>query len=303
MAWRSGTEASTRSRGLAALAGPVCGVFLLLAAAQAPAQTEKFPPAWVPPRPPGNGYYYQTSWRRQTLAETQPPASLDQLAPATAALTDARVSSPTQEPAAATEPATILQCSALEESDVDDDTPVFPIQLRLGERDRGGRDSEDGIPSFTVEMQPPGSERVFRLESEAHFQERIRQETPRRPFEPVVFPEEPVLSESNDPPRRVWPPRETTAEANYVCYGPLMFQQKNFERYGWDLGAITPLVSLMAFWYDGVTFPYHLAAGPCLGEECSAGHCLPGDPVPLLLWPPRWPVSFQVNYYRTGSRP
>jgi hypothetical protein len=222
----------------------------------------------------------------------QPGASLERLVPATAALT-----------AAPAEPVTIVQCSALEEPDVDDGTPIFPIQLRLGRQDqgRGLADSEEGIPSFSIEMQPPGPERVFRLESEAHFEERIRQSTPRRPFEPVIFPDEPVLSTSNEPPQRVWPPRGTAVEPRYVCYGPLRFEQKNFERYGWDLGAVTPLVSLLTFWYDGVTFPYHLATLPC--TECSSGYCLPGDPVPLVLWPPRWPVSVEVNYYRAGARP
>src|SRR5262249_39906216 len=124
-----------------------------------------------------------------------------------------------------------------------------------------------------------------------------------RPFEPVIFPEEPVVSESNEPPRRVWPAQARAAEPNYVCYRPLLFEQKNFERYGWDLGAITPLVSLMTFWYDGITFPYHLATGPWPCDECSAGYCLPGDPVPLLLWPPRWPVSVEVNHVRAGTSP
>jgi hypothetical protein len=188
---------------------------------------------------------------------------------------------------------------------LDEIMPVFPIKVQL--RDRAGRpgqgdESDEGMPAFSIQLQPPGPERVFRLESEASFQERIRQTTPRRPFEPVIFPEEPVLSTTDEPPQRVWPPQSTYAEPNYVCYDPLFFQQKYFERYGWDLGIITPLVSLAAFWYDGITFPYHLVTAPCPGEECSAGYCLPGDPTPLRLDPPQWPFSLEINYGRPGPR-
>ncbi len=156
------------------------------------------------------------------------------------------------------------------------------------------------MPQFLIQLQPPGPERLFKLESEANFQERIRQQTPRRPYEPVVFPDEPVLSTSKEPPQRAWPPQRERVEPYYVCYGPLLYQQKYAERYGWDLGAIAPFVSLGTFWFDVLTAPYHLAVGPCLAEECNTGYCLPGDPTPLRLDPPQWPVVLEVNYYGSG---
>jgi hypothetical protein len=303
MHWRSGKEASPRSAGLRALAGPVCGLLVLLAGARAAAQAPAFPPAWQPPRG-GSGSYYETSWRRLTAEPSPPPFA--RLVRAAAPTADGPLLG--RDPAAAAlepppGPATVIQCIALDGPAVVDDVPVFPIQLRRGGRNLpadGDETGEEGGPSFTIQLQPPGPERLFRLESEVHFMDRIRATTPRRPFEPVIFPEEPVISTSNEPPQRVWPPRREFAEPHYVCYDPLFFQQKYFERYGWDLGAVAPLVSLLTFWFDGVTFPYHLANAPCRGGECSAGYCLPGDPTPLRLDPPEWPVSVEVNYYRTG---
>ena len=39
------------------------------------------------------------------------------------------------------------------------------------------------------------------------------------------------------------------------------------------------------FYADLVTVPLTFGARPCEGEA-STGYCLPGDPVPLLLYPP-----------------
>jgi hypothetical protein len=138
-------------------------------------------------------------------------------------------------------------------------------------------------PSFGVN--PPGPERIFRLESEANLFERIRQESRRGPKpEPSVFPEEPVLSRTPYYGRR-WPKLPEVIEPNYVCYGRLIYEQKNFERGGWDLGPITPVVSALDFWADFFTMPYKRGTDICRSFECSAGECLPGDPTPLLLYP------------------
>ena len=80
-------------------------------------------------------------------------------------------------------------------------------------------------------------------------------------------------------------------EPNYVCYGRLLFEAKNFDRYGWDLGLVTPVVSAGMFYFDVATLPYHLFTDPCRHCECSAGYCLPGDPVPYLIYPPHWSLT------------
>jgi hypothetical protein len=70
-----------------------------------------------------------------------------------------------------------------------------------------------------------------------------------------------------------------------LCYGRLLFEDLNSERYGWDLGFIQPFVSGGRFLWDMALLPYHTATAPCRCFECNAGYCLPGDPVPYLLYP------------------
>jgi hypothetical protein len=85
---------------------------------------------------------------------------------------------------------------------------------------------------------------------------------------------------------RAFAPTAEVVEPNYVCYGRLYFEQINSERYGWDFGAMDPLLSVGKFYLDVATLPYHAFTRPCDKCECSAGYCLPGDPVPLYLYPP-----------------
>jgi len=75
-------------------------------------------------------------------------------------------------------------------------------------------------------------------------------------------------------------------EPPYVCYRRLYFEQINSERYGWDLGLGYPLLSAGVFFWDVALLPYHAFTEPFRRYECNAGYCLPGDPVPLLLYPP-----------------
>jgi hypothetical protein len=139
--------------------------------------------------------------------------------------------------------------------------------------------------SQAIRVQPPSPDQLFRVESEATLRERMRQEARStnapQPFFPPEPPPEPYFA------GRSWPHRVALAEPSYVCYGRLLFEQINGERYGWDLGALHPLVSLGVFYLDVATLPYHLATEPCRCYECSAGYCLPGDPVPLLLYLPQ----------------
>jgi hypothetical protein len=139
---------------------------------------------------------------------------------------------------------------------------------------------------YTIQLEPPSIYRVaISVESDAQLQERIRQENRERKIpERVVFPNDPVISTETYQGRRFYPTRMEVAPY-YLCHGRLYFQQINFERYGWDLGAFSPLFSGIAFLYDFVTWPYHLATEPCRRFEYNNGWCLPGDPVPLLLYP------------------
>lgn len=154
-------------------------------------------------------------------------------------------------------------------------------------RDRPAAPGE--TPGYTIQLEPPGPERLFRLESEAALNERMRQEARDR-RERITFPDEPVLSKERYT-GRAWPKQQTLAEPNYVCYRRLYFEQRNEERFAWDLGVIQPLVSAGQFFGDFVTLPYKMGTEPCRYYECSAGQCLPGQPTPYLIYPPQLNVT------------
>jgi hypothetical protein len=139
----------------------------------------------------------------------------------------------------------------------------------------------------TIQLDPPGPERLFRLESENALQERWRQELwTHRPGDRQIYPDEPILTREKYYGRN-WQSRTLFVEPNYLCYKRLLFEQPNFERYGWDLGPVGTALSPLAFFGDVVTLPYHAFTDPFRCCECNAGYCLPGDPVPLLLYPPQ----------------
>jgi hypothetical protein len=144
--------------------------------------------------------------------------------------------------------------------------------------------AEEGT-EYQVQLEPPGPQRLFRLEDERSLFERMRQEARERPTpERIQFPAEPIVTGGSVVRR--FPAANMLVEPNYVCYGRLYFEQVNSERYGWDLGPIQPLVSTMGFYCDLLLLPYHLGIDPCRYYECGTGYCLPGDPVPYLLYPP-----------------
>jgi hypothetical protein len=159
---------------------------------------------------------------------------------------------------------------------------------------RGGLETDERTPGYQIQLEPPGPQRLFKLDSEAALHERWQQEENDQQLRgPIQFPEEPVLSK-NPYRARVFPPNAETVEPNYVCYRRLFFEDLNSERYGWDLGFVQPFVSAGKFFCDVATLPYHAGTEPCRKYECSAGYCLPGDPVPYLIYPPELSVTGAV---------
>ncbi|MBL8799767.1 MAG: hypothetical protein JNM56_38145 [Planctomycetia bacterium] len=144
--------------------------------------------------------------------------------------------------------------------------------------------ADDGQSNY-VQLDPPGPQRLFRLDSEIALQERMRQEALSRPGQDKTeFPTYKPISDSVFAGRS-WPCQTMLVEPSYVNYRPLLFQDLNSERYGWDLGFVQPVVSTAIFWKDVAFWPYRRAAfGSCC--DSGAGYCLPGDPVPYLLYPP-----------------
>jgi hypothetical protein len=150
---------------------------------------------------------------------------------------------------------------------------------------------EEYQSDISIQTEPPGLDRLTRRETEAEFIERLKMEARRAPgASRLIFPEEePVSNEVYT--GRHYPYSACLAEANYTCHGQLYFEQLNFERYGWDLGPITPAVNLGMFYYDIVMLPYHIGSQTCHCYDCSTGKCLPGDPTPLLLYRERFSLT------------
>jgi hypothetical protein len=132
---------------------------------------------------------------------------------------------------------------------------------------------------------------VYRLESEATLMERMAKDA-REGNNPVnlkyeiFFPDYPAVPKEA-PVARQWKPMAELLDPAFVCYRRLYFEQINFERYGWDLGVISPILSWGDFYVDLVTLPYHAAMEPFRRYECNTGYYLPGDPAPLLLYLPK----------------
>lgn len=144
-----------------------------------------------------------------------------------------------------------------------------------------------------IQLKPPGMERIFgRLESEGALQERMRQEAKQRPSpERIEFPKENEYLTKEPFAHRVYPPLTEVVEPYFVTHRRLYYEQKNLERYGWDLGFVSPFVSAAKFYWDVAWLPYHMGVDPLRRYDTSAGQCLPGDPVPLLLYPPHYSVT------------
>lgn len=159
-------------------------------------------------------------------------------------------------------------------------THVIPVAQR----------EADAIEDF-LSTELPGPDTLFRRYSEQEMQARIREIAKRDPKSPkIYFPEEPPVSRDTYAGRN-FARSVCLVEAGYVCHGRLLFEQPNFERYGWDLGPLTPFVNVGVYWYDMAMLPYHYWTDPCDRWDCSTGKCLPGDRVPFLLYPEKFSVT------------
>jgi len=156
---------------------------------------------------------------------------------------------------------------------------------------RKEQQAEESV-QYSVPTEAPGPERLFMtMQSDEQLMERMRQEKrSQNTVERIVFPEETMLSKVAYAGRR-WEPLKEEVQPGYVMYRRLLFEQKNAERYGWDLGVLHPVVSALNVYCDVLQLPYHLGARPFQQFECSAGYCLPGDPVPLMLYPPEFSLT------------
>jgi hypothetical protein len=160
---------------------------------------------------------------------------------------------------------------------------------------RPAKTSGDTEIDFQVRIALPSPDILFRRESEAQVFERIRQEAYARPGSTrVVFPErEPVSKEVYT--GRNFKQMVQTIEPSYVAHRRMYFEQPNFDRQGWELGALTPALTTGKFFYDMVALPYHTWTEPLRHWDTSAGKCLPGDSTPFYCYPERFSVTGLVG--------
>ena len=148
------------------------------------------------------------------------------------------------------------------------------------------------LPKSAINVTPPlvGQIRVW---NEAELRQDIEAEV-KRDNESEIFAKfptdyEPMAKGPEGQPlaytRRSYPPSVEQVEPMFVCYGRLYFEDKNSERYGWELGILQPVISAGIFYGDILKFPYNVGTRPCQKFEADAGYCLPGDPVPYLIYP------------------
>jgi len=176
--------------------------------------------------------------------------------------------------------------------------PYMPRKVKPHEKFAGERSPIQQVQAYTSTgadvsageyqflVTPPGADRLFELETESGFQARLQNEWRDNGHKDrLTFPDEPVLSK-NAYAGRDWPGYTLFVEPNFVAHKRLLFEQINAERYGWDLGVIDPPLSAGLFFADVALLPYHAFTDPFRCCSTGAGYCLPGDPVPYLLYPP-----------------
>lgn len=153
-------------------------------------------------------------------------------------------------------------------------------------------ETRESLSDYGIETSPPSAQRLFRLESEAELRARIAAETVKRPIktgeQPNVSPEFPTYGPLSEKPyeERQFGGLIKQIEPNYVCHGRLYLEELNADRYGWEMGVLQPAFSAGKAWFDMAFLPYNFMTRPFQRYDCSAGKCFPGDPVPMLVYPP-----------------
>ena len=181
--------------------------------------------------------------------------------------------------------------------DEDDDDP-----LKFNDDDP--LDAE--IPlSITRKELPATRAEIFNMEEDAELIRRIRKELAREEYErgterekkdtsPNLKPDQfvpPEIAMAGDNltyvPKTVnYPPQTQFIYPSYIVHRPLYFEEKNSERYGWELGIAQPAISALYFYKDVLFWPAHLASNVRERYDTNRGKCLPGSPVPYYLYPP-----------------
>jgi len=161
-------------------------------------------------------------------------------------------------------------------------TPVPPLVAPATPRG-----VEDELKQYQILLETPSLPVLFgHLDSEKDLEKRMRQQAMERtPPSTVEFPDREPISKATFKDR-AFPAHGIYAEPNFICHDRLFFEEKNSERYGWDLGFIQPFVSMGYFVRDAAAMPLVFMGQPLQRFDTSAGKCMPGDPVPYIYYPP-----------------
>jgi hypothetical protein len=164
----------------------------------------------------------------------------------------------------------------------------------------GDNDKSNYVEILPDDIDDSGMKWMFRFDSEKRMLEARKKELAKREkkidkqvaIRDLVFPTNSLPAIPYIP--RCFGPATVFAEPNYVLYGNLLFEDKNAERYGWDLGLIQPLASTEQFFAGMAFLPYKLFSWPFLRYDTGAGLALPGDSVPYMIYPPSASITGTV---------
>ena len=137
-------------------------------------------------------------------------------------------------------------------------------------------DPKPMVPLQTTRVEPSRDE-VFRLSGDDERQITVLKLAP--PDKPRVA--DPIVARVG-----TTPPMRALLEPGFVVHRRLYFEDKNSERYGWELGLAQPLLSLAIFYKDVLLYPAHLGSNMRERYSTNAGKYLPGSPVPYYIYPP-----------------
>lgn len=165
-----------------------------------------------------------------------------------------------------------------------EERPVDAFRLRTDEELRTEIDQERKLEERKRQYAEDMKRYAIELKE---FKDGVREKMPTEPFKPG---EVPLLELPGFQPAAVvkagYGPAQAVLEPGYVVHRRLFFEEKNSDRYGWDLGFAQPFVSAGVFYKDVLFWPSKLTSNLFERYDTSAGKCPPGSPVAYYLYPP-----------------
>jgi hypothetical protein len=283
------------------MAFSICGLAAMVGSA--PAQQPTVRP-W-----PGSTISAPTTWPMPATAPNPAPATPSPFTGAPSGTTEpaAPASGMTGQVAAGAQPIRTLHYRKDASAGVKQ-PPAADLALpRPGGVIQAQHTAEPAPPPRRLEPTIPSNQELFRLDSEDGFIAHQNAERKRRREDPALtkdekedklgelrpidaFPKHTELTTEKYRPR-AFQPSQGLLEPNFVCYRRLFYEDRNTERYGWSMGPLQPFLSTATF-LGGVQYaPYKFFSFPGLRYDCNAGLPLPGDPVPMMLYPPEASVT------------